>query len=39
MGLCIFGFIGRIANTAHVVGMIAGMLIALAPVLRRRWTR
>lgn len=39
MTLCLFGVIGRIANTAHVVGMLAGMAVAIVPLLlgwRRR---
>jgi GlpG protein len=39
MMLCLFGVIGQIANTAHVVGMLAGMAVAIIPLLlglRRR---
>jgi GlpG protein len=36
MVLCLTGYIGRIANTAHVVGMLAGMILAIVPLLWRR---
>jgi GlpG protein len=34
--LCLVGAIGSVANTAHAVGMVAGMAIALAPLAWRR---
>jgi GlpG protein len=39
MGLCIFGFIPHIANAAHTVGLVAGMLVALGPVVYRHLMR
>jgi GlpG protein len=34
--LCLVGAVGPVANTAHGVGMLAGMLIGLAPLAWRR---
>lgn len=34
--LCAFNILGPIANTAHVVGMLAGMIVAGVPVWRER---
>jgi len=37
--LCLFGVFGRIANTAHVSGMFAGMALAMIPLIPRIWRR
>ncbi len=34
--LCLFGFVGAIANVAHGVGLLVGVLIGYAPRLWRR---
>jgi GlpG protein len=34
--LCVFGFVGHIANVAHGVGLLVGVLIGYAPRLWRR---
>jgi GlpG protein len=39
MGLCIVGFIPHIANTAHTVGLVTGMFVAVAPVVYRHLMR
>ncbi|CAN5903625.1 rhomboid family intramembrane serine protease GlpG [soil metagenome] len=35
--VCAFNIVGPIANTAHVAGMLAGMVVAGVPVWRERW--
>jgi GlpG protein len=37
MLLCMTGLLGPIANTAHAVGLLAGMLCGVAPYWRRRY--
>ena len=37
MLLCMTGLIGSIANTAHVVGLLIGMLCGIAPYWRKRY--
>jgi GlpG protein len=39
MGLCIFRVIPHVANTAHTVGLVAGMIVALIPVVYRHLMR
>lgn len=39
MGLCLFGVIPHVANTAHTVGLAAGMVVALVPVVYRHLMR
>jgi GlpG protein len=39
MGACLFNLVGPIANTAHTVGLVTGMLVALAPVVYRHLMR
>ncbi|MGH7128177.1 MAG: rhomboid family intramembrane serine protease [Planctomycetaceae bacterium] len=34
--LCMTGLVGPIANTAHAVGLVTGMVLAYAPILWRR---
>jgi GlpG protein len=34
--LCMTGLVGPIANTAHIAGLIAGILLGYGPVIRRR---
>lgn len=34
--LCMFGVVGNIANTAHLVGLVVGLLLGLIPAGRRR---
>jgi GlpG protein len=34
--LCMTGMIGPIANTAHVVGLVVGVLVGVAPIVVRR---
>ena len=34
--LCMTGWIGNIANAAHFVGLIAGILLGYGPVITRR---
>jgi len=37
--LCLFGVIGGIANAVHIVGLVTGMLVAVAPVVYRHLMR
>lgn len=37
--LCMSGAIGSIANAAHLVGLLAGMLLGIVPIAWRRLTR
>jgi GlpG protein len=39
MGVCLFGLVGPIANTAHTVGLMTGMIVAVAPVVYRHLMR
>ncbi|MGQ0637288.1 MAG: rhomboid family intramembrane serine protease [Planctomycetaceae bacterium] len=36
--LCMTGYLGPIANTAHLTGLLAGVALALAPIFWRRLT-
>ena len=38
-GMCVFGVLGPIANTAHFMGMFTGMALAMIPVVPRIWRR
>jgi GlpG protein len=33
--LCLFGFVGHVANSAHTVGLVVGVLWGAAPMARR----
>jgi GlpG protein len=37
LGLCMTGLIGRIANAAHLVGLLGGVAVAFAPLALRRF--
>jgi GlpG protein len=37
--LCMIGLIGNVANAAHVVGLIVGVLVAYAPIELRKFRR
>jgi GlpG protein len=39
MAICLTGVVGPIANTAHTVGLVAGMVVALVPVVYRHLMR
>jgi len=32
LGLCMMGFLGNIANAAHVVGTVVGIMLGLAGI-------
>jgi GlpG protein len=36
LGLCMSGLVGRIANAAHLVGLLGGVAVAFAPIAVRR---
>ena len=37
--ICMLGVLGNIANTAHITGMLSGMVLAMIPVIPRIWRR
>lgn len=36
LGLCMSGLVGRIANAAHLFGLVGGVVVAFAPIALRR---